>query len=135
MGREDGKGMMGHGKGMGPGRHMMQAMREMLSAQQPAALRELMQAHRPVQMARMGHPKNVREDMKAESQKERPDPDTVHEIHGRMTEIHFEMMAKRARMRNAMYDLLTEEQREQLRDEVSADPDAAEDHEAHHGEQ
>lgn len=122
-----GMGMMGHGKGMGPGKVMMQemqAMREMLSAEQQGELRELMREHRPAQFERMGHAKNLREDLMAELQQERPDPDTVLEIHGRMAEIHGEMMVERVRMRNAVYDLLTDEQREQLADQTPEGADS-----------
>ena len=120
-----GMGMKGQGTGMGPGAGMMQemqAMREMLSAEQQDELRELMREHRPAQFERMGHATNLREDLMAELQQERPDPDAVHEIHGRMAEIHGEMMVERVRMRNAMYDLLTDEQRGQLSDKT---PDGA----------
>jgi periplasmic protein CpxP/Spy len=122
-----GMGMMGHGKDMGPGRAMMQdmqAMREMLAAEQQGELRDLMREHRPAQFERMGHATNLREDLMAELQKDRPDPDAVREIHGRMAEIHGEMMVERVRMRNAMYDLLTDEQRERLADKMPDDADS-----------
>ncbi len=138
MHREGGMGMMGHGQGMGPGKQLMQemhAMREMLSAEQPDELRELMQEHRPAQFERMEQAKGVREELMTELQQERPDPDTVHEIHGRMAEIHGEMMVERVRMRNAMYDLLTDEQREQLAAKTPDGADAPTDHEAHHSGQ
>jgi periplasmic protein CpxP/Spy len=92
----------------------MHAIRQMLSAEQREELRQLMQEHRPAQFERMGHARNLREDLMAELQQDRPDPDAVREIHGRMAEIHGEMMVERVRMRNAMYDLLTDEQRGQL---------------------
>jgi periplasmic protein CpxP/Spy len=38
----------------------------------------------------------------------------VRQIHGRMAEIHGEIMTERVRVRNAIYDLLTDEQREQF---------------------
>jgi len=41
------------------------------------------------------------------------------------------MMAEMVRMRNAMHDLMTDEQREQLRQAAPADVDP-EDHDAHH---
>jgi periplasmic protein CpxP/Spy len=122
-----GMGMRGPGKGMGPGNAMMQemqAMRGMLSVDQRAELRELMREHRPAQFERMGHAKNLREDLMAELQQDRPDPDAVREIHGRMAEIHGEMMVERVRMRNAMYDLLTDEQREQLVDKTADGADS-----------
>ena len=134
MNGEGGMGMMGHG----PGRGMMQemhAMREMLSAEQPDELRELMQEQRPAQFERMEQAKSLREELMAELQQERPDPDSVHELHGRMAEIHGEMMVERVRMRNAMYDLLTEEQREQLADKTPDGAVVPNDHDAHHNNQ
>jgi len=55
----------------------------------------------------------------------------VQELHGRMAELQGEMMAEMVRMRNAMHDLMTDEQREQLRQAAPADADP-EDHDAHH---
>ena len=136
MGRQGGMGMMGCGKGMGPGMGLMremQAMRDMLSAEQRGELRELMREQRPAQFERMGHAQNVREDLMAELEQDRPDPDAVREIHGRMAEIHGEMLVERVRMRNAIYDLLTDEQREQLASGTPENGDAATDHHGHDG--
>ena len=136
MGCEGGMGMMGRGKGMGPGMGLMremQAMRDMLSAEQRGELRELMREQRPAQFERMGHAQNVREDLMAELEQDRPDPDAVREIHGRMAEIHGEMLVERVRMRNAIYDLLTDEQREQLASGTPENGDASVDHHGHHG--
>lgn len=69
----------------------------------------------------------------AELEQDRPDPDAVGEIHGRMAELHGEMLVSRVRMRNAIYDLLTDEQREQLASGVPENGDAAADHQGHHG--
>lgn len=131
-GMGSGKGMgpgkgMGHGKGMGPGMGMMQemrAMREMLSDQQRGELNELMQEHRPAQTERREQMMDLREDMMAEFARDRPDPDTVREMHGRMAQIRGQMLAEQVRMRNAMYGLLTDDQRQQLRDQA---PKAADD--------
>ncbi len=144
MGMGPGMGMMpgmGMGPGMrtGPGMQMMQemhAMREMLSAEQRAELRELMQEHRPAQYERMGQMMNLREDLMDELAQDRPDPETVEQMHGRMAEIHGAMLAEQVRMRNAMHELLTDEQREQLRERTPLGAteahDEAPDHEAHH---
>jgi periplasmic protein CpxP/Spy len=116
--------MMG-GAGMG-------MMQEMLEPEQRAEMRELMQEHRPAQFERMGRLMNLRDDLMAEMHGERPDPEAVQELHGRMAELHGEMMAEMVRMRNAMHDLLTDEQRQQLQQatpESGVDPD---DHDAHH---
>ena len=136
-------GMMGGGGqgGMGPGMMggmmpcpMMgegMGMMSMLEAEQRSQMRELMQEHRPAQFERKGRLMNLRDDLMAEMHGERPDPEQVQELHGRMAELHGEMMAEMVRMRNAMHDLMTDEQREQLRQAAPADVDP-EDHDAHH---
>ena len=136
--------MMGGGQGgMGPGMMMGggmmpcpmmgggKGMMSMLDADQRSEMRELTQEHRPAQFERMGRMMNLRDDLMAEMHGERPDPAEVQALHGRMAELHGEMMAEMVRMRNAMHDLMTDEQREQLRQEAPADVDP-DDHDAHH---
>ena len=124
-------GMMGGGMMpcpmMGEGMGMM----SMLDPDQRSQMRELMQEHRPAQFERKGRLMNLRDDLMAEIHGERPDPEAVQELHGRMAELQGEMMAEMVRMRNAMHDLMTDEQREQLRQAAPADADP-EDHDAHH---
>ncbi len=124
-------GMMGGGMMpcpmMGEGMGMM----SMLDSDQRSQMRELMQEHRPAQFERKWRLMNLRDDLMAEMHGERPDPEQVQELHGRMAELHGEMMAEMVRMRNAMHDLMTDEQREQLRQAAPADVDP-EDHDAHH---
>ena len=149
MGGGMGPGMMGPGMmggGMGPGMMggsmggmmpcpMMSGggknMLSMLDQEQRSEYRELMQEHRPAQFERMGQLMNLRDDLMAALHAERPDPEEIQALHGRMAELHGDMMAEMVRMRNAMHDLMSEEQREQLR---QATPQAVdpEDHEAHH---
>jgi periplasmic protein CpxP/Spy len=137
-------GMMGGGQGgMGPGMMMDggmmpcplmaegMGMMQRLDPDQRSEMRELMQEHRPAQFERMGRLMNLRDDLMAEMHAERPDPEEVQALHGRMAELHGEMMAEMVRMRNAMHDLMTDEQREQLRQAAPADMDP-EDHDAHH---
>ncbi len=133
-----GPGMMGGmmGGGMMPcpmmGGAGMGMMQEMLDPEQRAEIRELMQEHRPAQFERMGRLMNLRDDLMAAMHGERPDPEAVQELHGRMAELQGEMMAERVRMRNAMHDLVTDEQRQQLQQatpERGVDPD---DHDTHH---
>ncbi len=138
-----GPGMMGGGQGgMGPGMMgggmmpcpMMgegMGMMQELDPDQRSQMRELMQEHRPAQFERKGRLMNLRDDLMAEMHGERPDPEEVQAMHGRMAELHGEMMAEMVRMRNAMHDLMTDEQREQLRQAAPADVDP-EDHDAHH---
>ena len=126
-----GPGMMGGGMMpcpmMGEGMGMMQE----LDTDQRSQMRELMQEHRPAQFERKGRLMNLRDDLMAEMHGERPDPEEVQAMHGRMAELHGEMMAEMVRMRNAMHDLMTDEQREQLRQAAPADVDP-DDHAAHH---
>ncbi|AXY43164.1 Spy/CpxP family protein refolding chaperone [Halomonas sp. JS92-SW72] len=130
-----GPGMMGGmmGGGMMPCPMMGEGMGMMsvLDSDQRSQMRELMQEHRPAQFERKGRLMNLRDDLMAEMHGERPDPEQVQELHGRMAELHGEMMAEMVRMRNAMHDLMTDEQREQLRQAAPADVDP-EDHDAHH---
>ncbi|SEK72966.1 Spy/CpxP family protein refolding chaperone [Halomonas daqiaonensis] len=146
MGPDMMKGMMGGGQGgMGPGMMSggmmpcpmmggagMGMMQEMLEPKQRNEMRELMQEHRPAQFERMGRLMNLRDDLMAEMHGQRPDPEEVKTLHGQMAELHGEMMAEMVRMRNAMHDLMTDEQRQQLQQatpESDVDPD---DHDAHH---
>ncbi len=128
------KGMMGGGMMPCPmmGEDMgIMGMMSMLDPEQRTEMRKLMQEHRPAQFERMGRMMNLRDDLMAEMQQDRPDPVAVQERHARMAELHGEMMAEMVRMRNAMHDLMTDEQREQLRQAAPADVDP-EDHDAHH---
>ena len=129
MGGGQGGGMMGGGMMpcpmMGEGMGMMQE----LDPDQRSQMRELIQEHRPAQFERKGRLMNLRDDLMAEMHGERPDPEAVQAMHGRMAELHGEMMAEMVRMRNAMHDLMTDEQRQQLRQAAGVEPD---DHNAHH---
>ncbi|MGY6566497.1 MAG: Spy/CpxP family protein refolding chaperone [Halomonadaceae bacterium] len=140
MGGGMGPGMMGGGMGPGMmGGDMMpcpmmdggKGMMQMLEPEQRSELRELMREHRPTQFERMGQLMNLRDDLMAAMHAERPDPEEVQAIHAQMAELHGEMMAEMVRMRNAMHDLLTDEQREQLQ-QATPQADESDDHAAHH---
>ena len=103
-----------------------------LDPEQHDEMRALMQEHRPAQFERMGRLMNLREDLMAEMRGERPDPEEVQALHGRMAELHGEMMAERVRLENTMNDLLTDEQRQQLQQATPESDVDPEDHEAHH---
>ncbi|MBE0487973.1 MAG: Spy/CpxP family protein refolding chaperone [Halomonas sp.] len=124
-------GMMGGGMMPCPMMAEGMGMMSMLEPDQRSQMRELMQEHRPAQFERKGRLMNLRDDLMAEMHGERPDPEQVQALHGRMAELHGEMMAEMVRMRNAMHDLMTDEQREQLRQAAPAEVDP-EDHDAHH---
>jgi hypothetical protein len=118
------KGMMGGGAGMS----MMQGM---LDPEQREAMRKEIQQRRPAQFERMGRLMNLRDDLMAEMHGERPDPEAVQAIHGQLAGLHGEMMAEMVRMQNAMHDLMTDEQRQQLRQAAPADVDPK-DQNVHH---
>lgn len=140
--------MMGGQGGMGPGMMMggmgssmmpcpmmgekEMAMPKMLDPEQRSEMRALMQEHRPAQFERMGRLMNLRDDLMAELHGERPDPEEVKTLHGRMAELHGDMMAEKVRLHNAMQDLLTEEQRQKLSEAPSASDVDPEEHESHH---
>lgn len=132
-----GPGMMGEmmGGGMMPCSMMGGAgmdMMSMLDDDQRSEMRELMQEHRPAQFERMGRMMNLRDDLMTEMHGDRPDPDEVQALHGQMAELHGEMMAEMVRMRNAMHDLMSDEQRQQLEQVTPESGVDSDDHDAHH---
>jgi len=112
------QGMMGGGMGMsGMGMHDgMGMMRGLdLDDEQHAQMRERRSEHRHQQFSRMAEMMDLRDEMHALMRSERPDPDAFRELHGRMADVHGDMMADRISLRNDMQDMLTDEQREQMR--------------------
>ena len=132
-----GMGGMDHGSMMG---NMMpcpmmkggMGMMPMLDGDQHIQMRELMHEHRPAQFERMGHLMNIRDDLMAEMRNERPDPEQVQNLHAQMAEIHGTMMADMVRMHNAMHDLLSDEQRQQLQESEALPGGDQDDHDLHH---
>lgn len=118
QGMMQGGGSMGMMDGMMMGggmQDMRQAMHHLdLTEEQQSELKQLRQDHRVAQFERMAQMMNQREDMHALMMSGQPDPEQVKERHGQMAEIHGEMLADQVRLRNAMRDILTEEQRQQL---------------------
>lgn len=128
-----GPGMMGSQGGMGPrmmggqGSMMpcpmgsgMGGMPGMLDEEQMNDLREMRKEHRSNHFGRMAEMMNLRDDMMLLMQAERPDPEEVQALHGQMATLHGEMMADKVRMHNQMRDLLTDEQRKQLKQRASS---------------
>ncbi|MDI5919185.1 Spy/CpxP family protein refolding chaperone [Halomonas sp. LR5S13] len=114
--------MMGGQGGMGPSMMMggQGGMAGILDEEQLSSLREMRREHRSAHFERMGEMMNLRDDMMLLMQAERPDPEEVQALHGQMATLHGEMMADKVRMRNRMQDLLTDEQREQLKQGASS---------------
>jgi hypothetical protein len=128
------KGMMGGGMMPCPmmGGAGMGAMHEMLEPEQRNEMRKLVQEHRPAHFERMGRMMNLRDELMAEMQQSRPDPEEVKKRHASMAELRGEMMAEMVRMRNAMHDLMTEEQREELREQTTESDADSGGHDEHH---
>jgi Spy/CpxP family protein refolding chaperone len=128
------KSMMGGGMMSCPmmGGAAMGTMHEILEPEQRKEMRNLMQEHRPAHFEKMGRMMNLRDDLMAEMQQSRPDPEAVKKRHARMAELHGEMMAEMVRMRNAMQDILTDQQRQQLREGTPKSDGGFGEHEDHH---
>ncbi|PWG64514.1 Spy/CpxP family protein refolding chaperone [Sediminicurvatus halobius] len=108
-----GMGMPGMGMGLsGPGAGMMSGLE--LEDEQQERMRERRSEFRREQLTRMADMLDLRDEMHALMAEQRPDPEAVRELHGRMADIRGEMMAERVRMRNAIQDMLTEEQRQRM---------------------
>lgn len=115
-GSQSGMGMMqGGGTGMmqGGGTGMMPGLD--LNAEQQSQMRERRSEHRKQQLTRMGNMLDLRDEMHMLMAEQRPDPEAVQELHGRMADLQGEMLANRIRLRNEIQDMLTDEQRDQMR--------------------
>ena len=110
------QGMMGGGMGMHDGMGMMRGLD--LDDDQHARMRERRSEHRHQQFSRMAEMMDLRDEMHALMRSERPDPDAVRELHGRMADVHGDMMADSIRLRNDMQEMLTDEQRETMREHM-----------------
>lgn len=133
-----GKGMPGMGMGMHPGMGMMRGLE--LDEEQQTQLRERRSEYRHQQFPRKAEMMDLREEMHALMHAERPDPDAVREVHGRMADLHGDMLAERIRLRNDLQDMLTDEQRHRMRERMQQPRDGMEgerrpddDHQRHHG--
>lgn len=107
-----GPGMMGGGMGM----MMDPAMMFDLTEEQRQEMRSMQRDMRREHMNTMLDVMDLRDEMWEEMLADRPDPERVRELHSQMAEHHGEIMESRVEMRNRMYDLLTDEQREQMRE-------------------
>ena len=114
---------------MGGMQQVSRIMHELeLTDAQRSELRELRHRHREAQFERMARMKNQRDDIHALIAAEEPDPERVLEQHARAAEIHGEMLAEDVRFRNSMRELLTEEQRRELKMEPSDEEEHADHH-------
>ena len=125
-----GMGMMGHGMGMmGGGGMPCPIMNQMghgmgmagaldlpdLTEEQQGEIRTIQREVRRQNMEKMMDIMDLRDDMMIEMTAERPDPEQVREIQLNMSQKQGELLESTLESRNRIYDLLTEEQQEQIR--------------------
>lgn len=107
-----GPGMMGGGMGMMMDPSLMLDLTEEQRQEMQSIQRDMRREHMNVMLDIM----DLRDEMRDEMLADRPDPERVRELHSQMAEHHGEIMESRVEMRNRMYDLLTDEQRDQMRE-------------------
>ena len=116
MGYGQGMGMMGRGPGMMMG-GMGCAMQMLdLSDAQREKIGQIQQRMRKQQYARREKMIEAREAMRAEMWKDPPDPEAVARAHDRVSALRREMLKERVQAYNEMRAVLTDEQRERLRE-------------------
>lgn len=121
-----GAGMMHYGAGMmGPQAGMMmgQGMGMMgplmlpdLSPEQRAEMRTLMRGTRRAHMEKMLEIMDARDEMADAMAADQPDPQAVRELHERMATLHGDVLQSHIEARNRLFELLTDDQRERLRE-------------------
>ncbi len=137
--------MMGSGRGMGDAGDgpmameggMMQKLD--LSEEQRQTLHELHSDHKARSEGHREQMQELKGEMRELMRSERPDPDEVETLHGKLSEHRGHMLAERVRLRNATHDALSEEQVKRMRQmhqrmkkESSDVPETEDDHEQHH---
>ncbi len=112
-----GMGMTGFGMGMaGPGMGMMGFMSlPDLTDQQQGEMLSLQQQARREHMELMLDIMEIRDELLLLMSEERPDPQEVRKLQEAMSQKQADMTESSLEVRNKMYELLTEEQRNQLR--------------------
>jgi len=118
MGMMGGRGMpcpimnqMGHGMGMAAPLDLPD-----LTVEQQQEISTIQREMRRSNMETMMDIMDIRDDMMDEMAAERPDPEKIREMQSAMSEKQGEMLETSIQNRNRIYDLLTEEQQEQLRE-------------------
>ena len=102
---------MGHGMGMAGALDLPD-----LTEEQQVEIRTIQREVRRQNMEKMMDIMDLRDDMMIEMTAERPDPEQVREIQLNMSQKQGELLESTIESRNRIYDLLTEEQQEQIRD-------------------
>ena len=113
-----GMGMMGPGMGMmGPDMHMHGLLDYLqLTDEQREEVRAIQREVRREHMEAMLDVMDLREDMWAAFREQRPDPENMRQMHEAMSEKKGDMLVSFIEMRNSIHDLLTDEQRERVRE-------------------
>ncbi len=113
-----GMGMMGPGMGMmGPGMQMHGLLEYLeLTDEQREEVRTIQREVRREHMEAMLDVMDLREDMWAAFREERPDPENMRQMHEEMSRKKGDMLVSFIEMRNSIYDLLTDEQRERVKE-------------------
>lgn len=110
-----GMGMMGRGPGMMGGMGYGMQMLDLSDAQREK-IGQIQQRMRKQQYERMEKMIEAREAMRAEMWKDQPDPEAVARAHDRVSALRREMLKERVQAHNEMRAVLTDEQRERLRE-------------------
>jgi len=111
-----GPGMMGPGM-MGPGMGMMGIVDlPGLTEEQRTEMRSIQREARRQNMETMLDIMDLRDDMHEAMAADRPDPRTIRELQEAMSQKQGQLLESSVETRNRIYDLLTEEQQEQLRE-------------------
>jgi periplasmic protein CpxP/Spy len=111
-----GMGMMGPGgMGMGAGMGMMGLYQLDLTEEQLGKIRSMHRDARRQHMEIMLDIMDIRDDLMEAMAADRPDPEKIRELQKNISEKQGDMLESSVEIRNKIYDLLTEEQREQLK--------------------
>ena len=102
---------MGHGMGMAGALDLPD-----LTEEQQVEIRTIQREVRRQNMEKMMDIMDLRDDMMVEMVADRPDPEQVREIQLNMSQKQGDLLESTLESRNRIYDLLTEEQQEQIRD-------------------
>ena len=119
MGGYDGYGMgpdMMGGYGMGPGRHGYGALNRLdLSDEQRAKIDKIFDAERKQHWSVMGKIMDEQNKLRDLYEQETPDPKKVGAVYGEIAKLHQQMIETHVQASNQAQQVLTKEQREQLR--------------------
>jgi periplasmic protein CpxP/Spy len=112
-----GMGMMGQGMGMmGPGGMGMMGLYQLdLTEEQMGQIRTIQRDARRQHMEIMLDMMDIRDDLMAAMAADRPDSEKVRELQKNISEKQGDMLESAIEIRNKIYDLLNEDQREQLK--------------------